>query len=352
MAAYLNIYGLFLCFNLLSLGVLGLIIATACQNITNSPTNVIIYNAYTGCLCLLLFVAEFHLPRFVHEYLLFLCTYRGRGLLYTFFGCLVYAPHPFNIAACIIVVATGVFFFIISWVRFPSPSFGIIANWRAWCHQGTRDLYRRTTTSTRQPHSNYISLPPPQPGGTSHDHCSRRRGDEFIEYDEHMYLSQLRDEEDDSIHVDRGLHMSAVNPVPPTAPAGPPSSTYPRPHHLTAPRDPPSSSPVNPSDTNFGAYTLESSGLARQGTTFGTPTYTIQTLTDELERQYPHPLTSAHPPPGTSFIETHSHDPPVTTEHYTPRQLQATHPEELERSLTYLPSLSHTDYRPAPTNRM
>ncbi|KAJ1655394.1 hypothetical protein IWQ61_004856 [Dispira simplex] len=350
MAAYLNIYGLFLCFNLLSLGVLGLVIATACQNITSSPTNVIIYNAYTGCLCLLLFVAEFHLPRFVHKYLLFLCTYRGRGLLYTFLGCLVYAAHPFNIAACIVVVTVGVFFFIISWVRFPSPSFGIIANWRAWSHQGIRDLYCRTTTGIRQPQSNYISLPPSQSGGTSHDHRSRRRGDEFIECDEHMYLSQLRDEQDDGVHVDRGVHMSAINPMPSIAPTGPPpSSTYSGPHHPTAPRDPSSSSRLKPGDANYGAYTSESSGLVRQGTTFGTPSYTIQTLTDELERQYPHPFTTAHPPPGVSFVETSIHDPLATAQHYTPHQVQAAQTEEFEHTLAYLPSLRHSDHRPAST---
>ncbi|KAJ1912097.1 hypothetical protein IWQ60_009823 [Tieghemiomyces parasiticus] len=199
MAAYFNIYGLFLFFNLLNLAVYGLVIAVACKNVIHSATNVIIYNSYTGSLCLLLLFAEFRLPSFVHEYLKFLCTYRGRGLLYTFFGCLVYAPSTFNIVACILVVSVGVAFFLLSWVPMAPPSFGLLDNWRAWTYQGTRNLYRNTTKA--DPHnSKYVDL-------TSHDH--RRVADDILEYHEDQYMTDLRGEDIEMVKADLRRHPTA-----------------------------------------------------------------------------------------------------------------------------------------------
>ncbi|KAJ1978144.1 hypothetical protein H4R34_003310, partial [Dimargaris verticillata] len=184
MAAYWNIYGLFLLLNLLNLIVCGLVIAVASINITDSPTNVIIYNAYTGCLCLLLAVAEIRIPAFIETNLRFLCTYRGRGLLYTFFGCLVYSSNLFNIAACVFIVTIGIAYFIISWVPLAPPRFGIVDNWRAWTMQGTRNLYRTARKPEEfDPQYSRHSAYGPKP-----------LGDDILEYHEDQYMSKLRGE--------------------------------------------------------------------------------------------------------------------------------------------------------------
>ncbi|KAF9359366.1 hypothetical protein BGX26_012484 [Mortierella sp. AD094] len=58
------------------------------------------------------------------------CTYRGRGLTYLFFGCLVASRIAFNLYGGIIVVCMGLAFFILSYVKMIPPLDGLILNYR------------------------------------------------------------------------------------------------------------------------------------------------------------------------------------------------------------------------------
>ncbi|KAJ1920075.1 hypothetical protein H4219_001604 [Mycoemilia scoparia] len=139
MAAFFGSYLLQLAVNVLNIIACCLLVGVSVINIVKheSPTNVIIYNVYTACLFLALVVAEFKPPVFVAEQMRFLLTYRGRGLLYTFFGCLVYTSVTFNIVACIFISTLGVALFVLSWVSLASPRHDIRYNWNQFVQHRT-----------------------------------------------------------------------------------------------------------------------------------------------------------------------------------------------------------------------
>ncbi|RKP36508.1 COPI associated protein-domain-containing protein [Dimargaris cristalligena] len=367
MAAYFNIYALFLFFNFLNLAVLGLVIAVSCQNVIRSPTNVIIYNAYTGFLCLLLFFAEFRLPGFVHEYLRFLCTYRGRGLLYTFFGCLVYANTVFNIVACVLVVTVGVAYFIISWVPMASPSFGLLENWRAWTHQGTRNLYRNTTSQARKPdrqNSKYVDL-------TSHHH--RQVAEDILEYHEDQFMTDIRGDDIEMLKADLQRHPTTL-----VTTGGVHTHTYtavPLPPELAHKISSASKASSSSSSSTSGPTITPSSGITSgvvapptlnttnpfQTTshyTYNPTSLAIHNLALELERDYPHPRpypnhpsASAHDDHEGITADSHFYEPPSGEARYeiSPHPewsfhappLEVTQTTESDRTLTHPLSPTH-----------
>ncbi|KAJ1674752.1 hypothetical protein EV182_002635 [Spiromyces aspiralis] len=152
---YLNSYLLLLVVNALNLVASGLIIAICIVNIVDGapPTNVVIYNAYSACLFLALLAAEFRPPAFVADSTKFLLTYRGRGLLYTFFGCLVYTNTIFNIAACIFIETLGVTLFVLSWVNLVPPRYGLLYNWGQWTQLANPRLGRDSPANNFSPGS-------------------------------------------------------------------------------------------------------------------------------------------------------------------------------------------------------
>ncbi|KAJ2103932.1 hypothetical protein GGI09_000400 [Coemansia sp. S100] len=140
---YLNRYLLLLAFSLLNAIAFGAIISVAAVNIADhsSPTNLIIYHAYTGLLSLALLVAEFRAPRLLNSQARFLFTYTGRGLLFTYFGCIVYTNTLYNVIACIYTVSLGVVYLIVAWVPVVPLQNGVLYNWSRWHREGSEQFY-------------------------------------------------------------------------------------------------------------------------------------------------------------------------------------------------------------------
>ncbi|KAJ2871233.1 hypothetical protein H4R27_005726 [Coemansia aciculifera] len=140
---YLNRYLLLLAFNLLNAIAFGAIISVAAVNIADhsSPTNLIIYYAYTGLLSLALLVAEFRAPRLLNSQARFLFTYTGRGLLFTYFGCIVYTNTLYNVVACIYTVSLGVVYLVVAWVPVVPLQNGVLYNWSRWHCEGSEQFY-------------------------------------------------------------------------------------------------------------------------------------------------------------------------------------------------------------------
>ncbi|KAJ2810737.1 hypothetical protein H4S07_002502, partial [Coemansia furcata] len=140
---YLNRYLLLLAFNLLNAIAFGAIISVAAVNIADhsSPTNLIIYYAYTGLLSLALLVAELRAPRLLSSQARFLFTYTGRGLLFTYFGCIVYTNTLYNVVACIYTVSLGVVYLVVAWVPVVPLQNGALYNWSRWHSEGSEQFY-------------------------------------------------------------------------------------------------------------------------------------------------------------------------------------------------------------------
>ncbi|KAJ2346248.1 hypothetical protein GGH91_002266, partial [Coemansia sp. RSA 2671] len=140
---YLNRYLLLLAFNMLNVIAFGAIVSVAAVNIADhtSPTNLIIYYAYTGLLSLALFVAEFRAPRLLSSQARFLFTYTGRGLLFTYFGCIVYTNTLYNVVACIYTVSLGVVYLVVAWVPVVPLQSGVLYNWSRWKCEGSEQFY-------------------------------------------------------------------------------------------------------------------------------------------------------------------------------------------------------------------
>ncbi|KAF9946429.1 hypothetical protein BGZ72_000335 [Mortierella alpina] len=105
-----------------------IILIAACLNISEASVNFIILNAFAASFACLLIISEIRLPQLTYEYFRFLCTYRGRGMTYMFFGCLIASRIPFNLYGGIIVVCMGMAFFMLSYVTLIPPLDGFILN--------------------------------------------------------------------------------------------------------------------------------------------------------------------------------------------------------------------------------
>ncbi|KAJ1720499.1 hypothetical protein LPJ53_004881 [Coemansia erecta] len=140
---YINRYLLLLVFNVLNVAAFGLIVSVAVVNIVDrqSATNLLIYHGYTGLLSLALLLSELRVPRFLSAQARFLFTYTGRGIVLTYFGCIVYRSKKFNTVACIFVVSLGVLYFVLAWVPFVPLQQGAMYNWNRWCCEGAKQFY-------------------------------------------------------------------------------------------------------------------------------------------------------------------------------------------------------------------
>ncbi|GJJ70673.1 hypothetical protein EMPS_03023 [Entomortierella parvispora] len=107
-----------------------IILLAACLNIAEASVNFIILNGFAAAIACLLIVSEIRLPQLTYEYFRFLCTYRGRGMTYLFFGCLIASRTPFNLYGGIIVVCMGLAFFMLSFVTLIPPLDGFILNYK------------------------------------------------------------------------------------------------------------------------------------------------------------------------------------------------------------------------------
>ncbi|KAJ2726762.1 hypothetical protein GGI07_000273 [Coemansia sp. Benny D115] len=140
---YLNRYLLLLVFNVLNIAAFLAIVSVAVVNIVHkeSATNLLIYYGYTGVLSLALLLSEFRVPRLLNSQARFLFTYTGRGIVLTYFGCIVYTNRLYNIVACIYTVSLGVLYLVVAWLPFIPLQHGILYNWDRWCCEGAGQFY-------------------------------------------------------------------------------------------------------------------------------------------------------------------------------------------------------------------
>ncbi|KAJ1851739.1 hypothetical protein LPJ57_007775, partial [Coemansia sp. RSA 486] len=140
---YINRYLLLLAFNALNILAFGVIVSVAIVNIVDhkAPTNLIIYYAYTGLLSLSLMLSELRIPRLLNSQARFLFTYTGRGIVLTYFGCIVYTNKLYNVIACAYTVSLGVFYLVVAWLPFVPLQHGILYNWSRWCREGSSQFY-------------------------------------------------------------------------------------------------------------------------------------------------------------------------------------------------------------------
>ncbi|KAF9143774.1 hypothetical protein BG015_000309 [Linnemannia schmuckeri] len=116
--------------NSLNIALYLIILVASCLNVIEASVNFIVLNVFAASFACLLIVSEIRLPQLTYEYFRFLCTYRGRGLTYLFFGCLIASPIPFNLYGGIIVVCMGLAFFMLSYVSLIPPLDGFILNYK------------------------------------------------------------------------------------------------------------------------------------------------------------------------------------------------------------------------------
>ncbi|KAI9252053.1 COPI associated protein-domain-containing protein [Helicostylum pulchrum] len=92
----------------------------------------IVLGIYGIIMAALLVINELREIQFSYTYFFFLSTYRGRGLIMVFFGCLVLDFGIVNIVVGTLVLATGLLYIIMSFLsNFPQPH-PITINWRNW----------------------------------------------------------------------------------------------------------------------------------------------------------------------------------------------------------------------------
>ncbi|KAJ1642035.1 hypothetical protein LPJ64_006079 [Coemansia asiatica] len=140
---YINRYLLLLAFNVLNILAFGVIVSVAIVNIVDhkAPTNLIIYYAYTGVLSLSLMLSELRIPRLLNSQARFLFSYTGRGIVLTYFGCIVYTNKLYGVIACAYTVSLGVLYMVVAWLPFVPLQHGILYNWSRWCREGSSQFY-------------------------------------------------------------------------------------------------------------------------------------------------------------------------------------------------------------------
>ncbi|CAO3623539.1 unnamed protein product [Mucor hiemalis] len=92
----------------------------------------IVMGIYGIIMAALLSINELKEFNFSYKYFFFLSTYRGRGLVMIFFGCLVLDVGIVNIVVGTLVLVAGLLYIILSFLsNFPQPH-PITINWRNW----------------------------------------------------------------------------------------------------------------------------------------------------------------------------------------------------------------------------
>ncbi|OBZ88917.1 hypothetical protein A0J61_03040 [Choanephora cucurbitarum] len=111
----------------------------------------IVMGIYGIIIAILMIVNELQEFEFSYHYFYFLSTYRGRGFLMMFFGCLVLDSGIVNIVVGTLTLATGLLYIILSFTsNFPPPN-PITINWRNWVDFSAEGLdlpHHRTANDT------------------------------------------------------------------------------------------------------------------------------------------------------------------------------------------------------------
>ncbi|KAI8136666.1 COPI associated protein-domain-containing protein [Fennellomyces sp. T-0311] len=119
---------------------------------------------YGGIMAALLVVNEVKATELSLKYAYFLATYRGRSMVFIFFGCLVLDTSVVNIVAGTLNLAMGLVYMIMSFIipSFPPPN-PISINWQNWKDFSAEglDLARPKHISVESNMAIRLKSPPP-----------------------------------------------------------------------------------------------------------------------------------------------------------------------------------------------
>ncbi|KAG2183328.1 hypothetical protein INT43_006333 [Umbelopsis isabellina] len=109
-----------------------LVIAAASYKCVDSNFSQIVLCIYGDIIAAALVINEIRSPILTQEYFRFLCIYRGRGLVFFFFGCLVLAKDVLNIIVGTLTLCLGLFYVILSFISSIPPPNSLVINWQNW----------------------------------------------------------------------------------------------------------------------------------------------------------------------------------------------------------------------------
>ncbi|KAI8577680.1 hypothetical protein K450DRAFT_251220 [Umbelopsis ramanniana AG] len=121
-----------LALNFLNILLYLLVIAAACYKCINSNFSQIVLSIYGAIIAAALTINEIQSPLLTQEYFRFMCIYRGRGLIFFFFGCLVLGEEVLNIIVGTLTLSWGLFYIILSFIASIPPPNSLVINWQNW----------------------------------------------------------------------------------------------------------------------------------------------------------------------------------------------------------------------------
>ncbi|KAJ3366057.1 hypothetical protein GGF32_007557 [Allomyces javanicus] len=117
--------------NLLATAVFTIATIVSLATINDSFTDILV-NVYASVLGFAMLVIEIKPIASVAEYVLFLYTLKGRGLLFVFLGCIIIKTEGFNLFAGIFVISMGLVLFLIAFARHVPFITDVSTNYRKW----------------------------------------------------------------------------------------------------------------------------------------------------------------------------------------------------------------------------
>ncbi|ORY93874.1 COPI associated protein-domain-containing protein [Syncephalastrum racemosum] len=119
--------------NGINLSLYALVIVACIYKAIQTDFSQIVLCIYGGLIAALLVVNEIKTFEISLYYFRFLSVYRGRGMIFIFFGCLVLDENVLGITAGTLTFAMGLIYMIMSFIptAFPPPN-AIVINWQNW----------------------------------------------------------------------------------------------------------------------------------------------------------------------------------------------------------------------------
>ncbi|KNE59093.1 hypothetical protein AMAG_03436 [Allomyces macrogynus ATCC 38327] len=117
--------------NLLATAVFTIATIVSLATINDSFTDILV-NVYASVLGFAMLVIEIKPIASVAEYVLFLYTLKGRGLLFVFLGCIIIKTEGFNLFAGIFVISMGLVLFLTAFARHVPFITDVSTNYRMW----------------------------------------------------------------------------------------------------------------------------------------------------------------------------------------------------------------------------
>ncbi|CDS03027.1 hypothetical protein LRAMOSA00429 [Lichtheimia ramosa] len=158
-----------LTFNGINIALCLLVIAAAIIKAIKGNFSQIVMCIYGGVVAALFIINEVISSELSFRYFYFLATYRGRGLIFIFFGCLVLDDTVVNIVAGTLNLTMGLVYIIMSFItpEFIPPN-PMTINWQNWKDFSAEGL----DLSRPKPMMEQTKIPHPPTIETSQQHVS------------------------------------------------------------------------------------------------------------------------------------------------------------------------------------